>query len=204
MHYLLGSVLGTAQQVQPDYILAVQHLSIAAERGNPAAADLLASLLIAGKGAARDVPRAIHLYETAAANGFPTAAVALGKLYLAGKFVPQDEARGLAWLDGAAAVNVPSATQLAALARGGSKVSNYQLIPSAEPAKVKVVKYGIFDNPDIPPSFGFDRNSKQSMTPRMTTKRFWPGWRRGPIRCRRLTCMNWPDVSRHGIPAKVY
>ncbi|WP_198161844.1 tetratricopeptide repeat protein [Sphingomonas sp. TDK1] len=156
VHYLLGSVLGTAQQVQPDYALAVRHLGIAAERGNPAAADLLASLLLAGKGAPRDVPRAISLYERAAANGFPSAAIALGKLYLAGKRVPKDEARGQAWLDAAAAANAPTAAQLAALAKGDTKVSNYQLIPSADPAKVKLVRYGTFDNPDIPPSFGFD------------------------------------------------
>lgn len=156
VHYLLGSVLGTAERVQPNYALAVRHLGIAADGGNPAAADLPASLLIAGKGALRDVSRAIHLYEMAAANGWPNAAVSLGKLYLAGKVVPKDETRGLAWLDAAAAVNVPTAAQLAALARNQTKIINFQLIPSADPAKVKAVRYGTFDNPDIPPNFGFD------------------------------------------------
>ncbi|WP_333701164.1 tetratricopeptide repeat protein [Sphingobium yanoikuyae] len=157
VHYLLGSVLGTAEYHQPNYGLAVQHLGIAAQRGNPAAADLLATLLIAGKGAPRDVPRAINLYATAAANGFPVAAVTLGKLYLAGKFVPKDEAKGVAWLDAAAAVNTPGAAQLAALAKNQGKISNFQLVPSSEPAKVKAVRYGTFDNPDIPPNFGFDQ-----------------------------------------------
>lgn len=156
VHYLLGSVLGTAERVQPDYAVAVRHLGIAADRGNPAAADLLANLLIAGKGAPRDVPRAIRLYEMAAANGWPSAAVSLGKLYLAGKLVPKDEARGLAWLDAAATVAVPGAAQLAALARDQDTITNFQLIPSADPAKVKAVRYGTFDNPDIPPNFGFD------------------------------------------------
>lgn len=156
VHYILGSVLGMAERVQPNYPEAVRHLGIAASRGNPAAADLLASLLIAGKGAPRDVPRAIHLYEMAAANGYPNAAIRLGKLYLAGKVVPKDEVRGLAWLDAAAAVNVSSAAQLAALARNQAKISNFQLIPSANPTQVKVVRYGTFDNPDIPPNFGFD------------------------------------------------
>jgi hypothetical protein len=156
VHYFLGSIIGTAERVQPNYTQAVRHLGIAANRGNPAAADLLASLLIAGKGAPRDVPRAIRLYETAAANGYPNAAVTLGKLYLAGKIVPKDEARGLAWLDAAAAVNVPTAGQLAALARNQTKITNFQLIPSSDPAKVKAVRYGTFDNPDIPPNFGFD------------------------------------------------
>ena len=156
VHYVLGSVLGMAERVQPNYTEAVRHLGIAAARGNPAAADLLASLLLAGKGAPRDIPRAIHLYEMAAANGYPNAAVRLGKLYLAGKVVPKDEARGLAWLDAAAAVSAPSAAQLATLARMQAKIANMQVIPSANPTQVKVVRYGTFDNPDIPPNFGFD------------------------------------------------
>jgi TPR repeat protein len=156
VHYLLGSALGTAERVQPNYPMAVRHLAIAADRGNSAAADLLAGLIIAGKGAPRNVPRAIQLYEMAAANGFTSAAINLGKLYLAGKFLPKDEARGLAWLDAAAAVNVPAAARLAAMARSQDKVVNFQLIPSADPTKVQAVRYGTFDNPDIPPNFGFD------------------------------------------------
>lgn len=156
VHYLLGSALGTAENVQPNYSTAVRHLNVAADRGNPAAADLLALLIIAGKGAPRDVPRAIKLHEMAAANGFPNAAINLGKLYLTGKFLAKDEARGLSWLDAAAAVNVPAAAQLAAMARSQDKVANIQLIPSADPTKVKAVRYGTFDNPDIPPNFGFD------------------------------------------------
>lgn len=156
VHYFLGSILGTAELIQPNYPLAVRHLRIAADRGNPAAADLLARLLIAGKGTPPDVRRAVQLYEMAAANGYPNAAVSLGKLYLAGKVVPKDQVRGLAWLDAAAAVNAPSAAQLAGLARNQDKIDNFQLIPSADPAKVMVVRYGTFDNPDIPPNFGFD------------------------------------------------
>lgn len=156
VHYLLGSVLGNAELVQPNYAFAVRHLNIAAQRGNPAAADLLASLLIEGKGAPRDVSRAIRLYETAAANGLPDAAVHLGLLYMAGKFVPKDEGRGSAWLDAAAAVNARGAAQLAALAKSQANISNFQLIPSADPEKVKAVRYGSFDNPLIPPNFGFD------------------------------------------------
>ncbi len=156
VHYFLGSLFGTAERIQPNYGKAVQHLAVAAGRGNPAAADLLASLLIAGKGAPRDVPRAIRLYEMAAANGFPNAAVSLGKIYLAGKVVPKDEERGLAWLNAAAAVNAQPAAQLAALANNQAKISNFQLVPSADAAGVNVVRYGTFDNPDIPPNFGFD------------------------------------------------
>lgn len=158
VHYLLGTVLGTGERHQPNYAVAVRHLNIAAQRGNPAAADLLATLLIAGKGSARDVSRAITLYATAAANGVPNAAVTLGKLYLLGNLISKDEAKGLAWLDAAAAVNTPGAAQLAALARSQGKISNFQLVPSPDPTKVKVVRYGTFDNPDIPPNFGFDLN----------------------------------------------
>ncbi|CAH0496497.1 hypothetical protein NVSP9465_01532 [Novosphingobium sp. CECT 9465] len=156
VHYFLGSVLGTAERFQPNHKEAVQHLEVAARRGNPAAADLLANLLIAGKGTSRDVPRAVQLFEQAATGGFPSAAVSLGKLYLAGKYVPKDAARGQAWLDAAASVNAPAAVKLSALARNQSKVENFQIIPSVDPAKVKAVSYGTFDNPDIPPNFGFD------------------------------------------------
>ena len=62
VHYLLGSALGTAENVQPNYSRAVRHLGIAADRGNPAAADLLASLIIEGKGAPRTVPGGIQHY----------------------------------------------------------------------------------------------------------------------------------------------
>lgn len=156
VHYLLGTLFGAGERVTPDYAKAVKHLTTAAERGNPAAADLLATLLVAGKGTLRNVPRAIRLYETAAANGFPNSAVALGKLYLAGRHVKKDEVRGRAWLDAAAAVGVPSAISLAALAKNDGKVNNFQLFPAADPKLVKMVRYGTFDNPDIPPNFGFD------------------------------------------------
>lgn len=156
VHYLLGNVLSSGQQAQPDYRRAVHHLTIAADRGNPAAADLLAGLLILGKGAPRDVPRGLRYYESAAANGFPQAAIRLGILYLSGKQLPKDPAKGQAWLDAAAAANVPGAAQYAALAKAQDKIRNFQLIPAPNPADVKAVRYGTFDNPDIPPGFGFD------------------------------------------------
>lgn len=156
VHYFLGTVLGTAERVRPNYPEAVRHLTIAAERGNAAAMDMLGSMVLIGQGTSRDVPRAIRLYETAAANGFPNAALKLGKLYLAGRFVSKDEARGRAWLDAAAAVNFPGAAQLASMAAADAKVKNFQLIPSPNSDDVKIVQYSTFDNPDIPPSFGFD------------------------------------------------
>lgn len=155
-HYLLGNLLASPDRLRPDYNKAVRHLSIAAKRGNPAAADLLATLILEGKGSRRDVTQAIRLYEFAAANGFPNAAVSLGKLYLMDRYVPVDETRGRAWLDAAAAVGLPSATQLAALASGASKISNFQLMPSADAKSVTALRFGPFNNPDIPPNFGFD------------------------------------------------
>lgn len=155
-HYLLGNLLASPDRIRPDYDKAVRHLSMAAKRGNPAAADLLAGLILEGKGSRRDVTQAIQLYEFAAGNGFPNAAVSLGKLYLMGRYTPVDEARGRAWLDAAAAVGVPSANQLAALAAAGSKINNFQLVPAANAKSVKAVRFGPFDNPDIPPNFGFD------------------------------------------------
>ncbi len=156
LHYFLGSFLSTAEVYRPDYAKAVRHLTIAAEKGNPAAADLLAQLLLAGKGTTPDVPRAIQLLEAAANSGFPSSGVVLGQLYLSGRLVPKDEVRGRAWLDAAAAAGVPKAAELAAMAAMDEKVHNFQLIPAPQPVQVKAVRYGTFDNPDIPPSFGFD------------------------------------------------
>lgn len=156
LHYLLGNFLASPSIMRPDYTRAVAHLSIAASRGNPAAADLLASLILEGKGIRRDVPRAIKLYESAAANGFPSAAVSLGKLYLMGRYGPIEEARGRAWLDAAAAVGEPSAAQLAMQASAISKTRNFQLMPAPDPKSVRALEFGPFDNPDIPPNFGFD------------------------------------------------
>lgn len=156
LHYLLGNFLASPSIMRPDYTRAARHLSIAASRGNPAAADLLASLILDGKGVRRDVPRAIKLYETAAANGFPSAAVNLGKFYLMGRYGPIDEARGRAWLDAAAAVGEPSAAQLTMQASAISKTRNFQLMPAPDPKSVRALEFGPFDNPDIPPNFGFD------------------------------------------------
>lgn len=75
--------------------------------------------------------------------------------------------RGKAWLNAVASSAVPTddkfaaavvgnAKTLAALASADAKISNFQLIPAPVPADVKAIRYGTFDNPDIPPNFGFD------------------------------------------------
>lgn len=154
-HYLLGSLLAGAQLLPPDYARAARHLEIAAKRGNPAAADLLGQLVLAGKGTPRDVPRAITLLRQAASGGVPSGGLNLAQLYLQGRLVPRDDVTGVNWLR---AITVIEArfTPLLALAASPAKVINYQLIPSPDPAQVRVVSYGMFDNPEIPPAFGFD------------------------------------------------
>lgn len=155
-HYLLGSLLATGEAFRADPVRAVKHLTIASDHGNPAAADLLASLVVAGKGTARDMSRAVRLYEQAAAGGWPTAATSLAVLYLQGRLLPLDTARGIALLKAAAAAGDKRAAQLVPLAEAGDKINNFQIIPAAADADVKARRYGTFDNPDIPPGFGFD------------------------------------------------
>lgn len=157
-HYMLGTLLGTAEAMQPDYVQAVRHLTIASDRGNPAASDLLGDLLVAGKGAPRDIPRAVASYQRAMAGGFQPAASKLALLYLQGTYGPKNEPLGKAILDAAAAAGDARATGLKALADGSAKVHNFQLFPSAEDAKVAVREFGTFDNPQIPPNFGYDES----------------------------------------------
>lgn len=155
-HYMLGLLLGTAETIRPDYAMAVRHLTIASDRGNAAAAALLADLLVAGKGAPRDMPRAIEQYERAMAGGFAAAADKLALLYLQGIYIPKNESLGVQILAAAAAAGDPRAAQLKAMADGSAKVRNMQLFPAADDAQVAIREFGVFDNPLIPPNFGFD------------------------------------------------
>ncbi len=155
-HYLLGNLLGTGQALPPEPARAVQHLSFASEHGNPAAADLLASLIVAGRGTPRDMPRAVRLYEQAAATGWPEAATSLAVLYLQGRLLPRDEARGRALLAAAAAAGDERAAKLVPIAAADNKVNNVQLLPAATDAAIRTQSYGVFDNPEIPPNFGYD------------------------------------------------
>lgn len=161
IHYFLGTLYGTAERLRPDYAKARRHLTIAADRGNPAAADLLANLLIDGRGGPRDVPRAIKLYEKAAANGFPGAAITLAMLHLQGRHVQRDDARGRALIDAAVAGGFSEASRIQTLAQSIGKIHHMQLLPASDEAAVKVVRYGPFDNPIIPPAFGFDESFQQ-------------------------------------------
>lgn len=152
-HYLLGSLLSNGER-RPDYAKAAHHLAIASDRGNPAAADLLAGLAVAGKGTPRDIPRAIRLYERALAGGFLAGGWRLAQLYLDGRHMPKDEAYGRRLLEAVAAAGDERAAQLAPML--SIPVSNVQLLPAESDSAVRTKVYGLFDNPDIPPNFGND------------------------------------------------
>lgn len=156
IHYFLGTLYGTAERLRPDYAKARRHLTIAADRGNPAAADLLGTLLVQGKGGPRDVPGAIARYEYAMGHGYPNAVMRLAELYLRGRFVARDDARAGALLDAAAAAGVQQASYFKVMLDGAGKITNYQLLPADDDKGVKAERYGPFDNPLIPPNFGFD------------------------------------------------
>lgn len=154
-HYLLGVFLGTGQQIVPRYADAARHLEIASARGNPAAADLLGDLIVEGKGTARNIPGAVAQYEKAMAGGFTGSAVKLAMLYLNGRYRPVDKDYGARLLSAAAAAGNERAQQLSALA-STDNIHNFQLLPSDDDNKVEVKEFGTFDNPEIPPNFGFD------------------------------------------------
>ncbi len=156
IHYLLGTIYGNAERQNPDFAKARRHLTIAADRGNPAAADLLGTLLLLGKGGPRDVSQAVQRYEFAMGHGFPDSSLRLAELYLRGRFVPRDDEQARRILDAAAVAGVQQAASFKMMLDGSSKYTNYQLIPSPDDKAVRAIAYGIFDNPTIPPSFGFD------------------------------------------------
>ena len=150
-HYLIGSLLGTAERFPPDYPRAVRHLEQAVAGGNIAAADLLGTLVLEGRGIAQDVPRADSLFARAMAGGMAGSAVRLALLYLQGIYLPKDEARGRAILDAAVAAGDQGASTM--LTMMTAKVTAYQMHPRADGAELRV--YCALDTPRIPPAFGF-------------------------------------------------
>lgn len=155
-HYLLGVLLGTGQGgIPPRYADAVKHLEIASDHGNPAASDLLATLIVEGKGSRRDLPRAIRLYKKAMAGGFLKSATSLAILYLSGRYMSADPDYAARLLEEAAKLGDQRAASLVPMVHT-DKIHNFQLFPAADPAKVRIREFGTFDNPEIPPNFGFD------------------------------------------------
>jgi hypothetical protein len=156
VHYFLGIVLSSPSILKPDYKAAVEHLAMAAEKDNSAAAYKLAILIFEGKGTRRDMPRVITLLETAAAGGVPVAAVSLGKLYLSGRFLSINKLQGSAWLDAAVGFADPEAWRLSVAAKLDLNMNNIQLIPAPSVSDVRVMRFNTFENPFLPPNFGLD------------------------------------------------
>lgn len=153
--YLAGSLLTTGEVVAPDYARGIPYLEKAAAGGNVAAADLLATLVLEGRGTAKDAGRAIGLLERAAAGGMEGSAARLALIYLRGVDVPKDPARARGILEAAVAAGVRGAPGILAMLDAEDRIHNIQLHPSEDPAKIEIREYKSFDNPDLPPSFGF-------------------------------------------------
>lgn len=153
--YLAGTLLATAEAVAPDHARGVAYLEKAVAGGNVAAADLLGLMVLEGKGAAQDVPRAVKLLEKAADGGMEGSAARLAQVYLAGTHIPPNPDLARRILEAAVTAGSSAAPGMLAMLDGESRIHNIQLIPAEDPAKVTLRKYGTFDNPPIPPAFGF-------------------------------------------------
>jgi TPR repeat protein len=153
--YAAGSLLTTGELFFPNYARGIPHLERAAAGGNAAAADLLAGFVLEGRGVAQDIPRAVALYEAAAAGGMNGAATRLAQLYLNDRHLPRDVARARRILEAAAAVNARGARETLLLLDREGIMTNYQLHPDPDPAKIAVRTHPTTANPEIPPSFGF-------------------------------------------------
>ena len=153
--YLAGTLLTTAEAVAPDYARGVAYLEKAAAGGNIAAADLLGMLVLQGKGTTQDIPRAVKLFEQAAAGGMEGSAVRLAHLHLSGTYLPANPQLARRILEAAVKAGSRRAPAMLAMLDGDSRMHNIQLIPAEDPARVTLREYKIFDNPQIPPAFGF-------------------------------------------------
>ena len=123
--------------------------------GNIAAADLLGTLVLEGKGTAQNIPRAVKLLEQAAAGGMEGSAVRLAHLYLAGTYLPADPELARRIIEAAVKAGSGPAPGMLAMLDGEARMRNIQLIPAENPARVTLREYKTFDNPQIPPAFGF-------------------------------------------------
>jgi hypothetical protein len=153
--YLAGSLLATGEAVQPDYARGVAYLEKAVAGGNIAAADLLGILVLEGKGTAQDLPRAIRLFEQAAAGGMEGSALQLAHLYLSGIYLPANPELGRRIIEAAVKAGSRDAPAMLVMLDDEARMHNIQLIPAEDPVKVTLREYKTFDNPEIPPAFGF-------------------------------------------------
>lgn len=158
LHASLGFLLSSAEFVPPDYPKALHHLRIASDAGNPSATNQLAKLLYEGKGTERDLSQAVKMSAKAAGLGYPRAATDLARLYHIGLLLPRDEQLSKAWLDAGIAVGEPTATKLASAIASENKVHVMQLMPSADPAKVRMIRYSPLTKPEVRAEYGFDND----------------------------------------------
>jgi hypothetical protein len=153
--YLAGAMLTTGELLQPDFARGVPLLERAAAGGNAAAADLLAGMVLEGRGTAQDVARAIRLYEQAAAGGMEGSATRLGTLYLTNRHLPRDVGKGRRVLEAARAAGVRGADAYLLSLEAEGRSRNYQIHPSADPAKVEVRDEKLLAVSEVNPGFGF-------------------------------------------------
>ena len=155
-HAVLGLMLSSGEHVQPDYPRALLHLQIASDAGNPSAINQLAKLLYEGRGTERDLARATKMSAKAAALGYHRAATDLAQLYHVGLLLPRDETLSREWLNAAIAAGDPTAKKLANTIASEKKVHLLQVLPSPDPAKVRIVDYSPLTQPEVRADFGFD------------------------------------------------
>lgn len=153
--YLLANMFGTGRGPTINYRKARFYAARAAEQGNAAAANLLATFLIDGKGGPRDVDEGLRWHRYAATNGFAVSGYLLGGLYAKGQLVERDLDLAKAYFEATADAGLEQARRYASLIDMGDKVQNLQLIPAPHPADVEIINYTTLENPEIPPAFGF-------------------------------------------------
>lgn len=159
--FLAGFLLTADELTGRDYPRGVAYLEKAVAGGNAAAADLLATMVLEGRGTPRDPVRAATLLERAAAGGAENSAMRLALLYLDSYHRPRDVAQGRRILEQAAAAGIPAASAYLGLLDLEGRSHGYQIHPSEDPAKVEVRDYTTIEIPKVPPGFGFTDALKQ-------------------------------------------
>jgi hypothetical protein len=159
--YFAGYLLTADELTRRDCPRGVAYLERAVAGGNAAAADLLATMVLEGRGVPRDPVRAAALLERAAAGGMENSAMRLALLHLDGYHRPRDLAKGRRILEQAAAAGISVASVYIGMLDMERRSHGYQIHPSEDPAKVEVRDYTVIETPKLPPAFGFTDGLKQ-------------------------------------------
>ena len=91
LQYLLGNLYRTLK----NYLVALPHLTKAADADYAPAQDALGVLFATGRGVVKDPKRAFDLFSKAAAAGLPSGINNLGSVYANGLYVKEDDAKAL-------------------------------------------------------------------------------------------------------------